>query len=375
LISRRRCFTRSPQLVVQTSPHQRERWRRRPGRPHGGEAWSRPGHPRWGPGRSRRGKRGAGGIIPSRLGRPCGRERESRPSSPAGSGSMPGRTGRRRPRGLHLALAAPTRATPLRAQPPAHGRCTRPSRASAPRPCRGSCPPARTSGSATPRCPGRRRGTPLSARASSAPAPARAGPTGRCPPRSRRAPPPSAAATPPRPRGSALRPAPRALRELLELLGRVVFLEHRHCLDRLDELLGGDLLRRAQSLRDPFQSAAKELLSPDLFAQPCKVQLEHVQVRGAVAATPVQQLADLLQREPELAQREDLLEPRDLLLPVQPVAGAAARGRPQQPDPVVVVQGADGQPGPAGQLADLPVVPLHLWWTPCRARVRVATPE
>src|SRR5690606_33105454 len=74
----------------------------------------------------------------------------------------------------------------------------------------------------------------------------------------------------------------------------------------------------------------------------------------------VQHPADLLEREPELPQRPDLLEPRDVPLPVQPVAGAAARRRPQEPDPVVVVERADRQSCPAGQLTDLPVVPLHL---------------
>jgi hypothetical protein len=138
----------------------------------------------------------------------------------------------------------------------------------------------------------------------------------------------------------------------------------------------GDLLRSAQALRDPLQPVVKELLPPDLLAQPREVQLDHVQMRGGVVASPVQQLTDLIRREPELTQRPDLLEPGEVALTVQSVAGPAASGRAQQPHPIVVVQRADGQPRRTRQLTDRPAVALRLHSAaPPPARDRVATFE
>jgi hypothetical protein len=67
-----------------------------------------------------------------------------------------------------------------------------------------------------------------------------------------------------------------------------------------------------------------------------------------------QAFPDLVQGEPELPQGQDLQQPGDVVPVVEPVPGGAPpRGR-EQPDLVVVVQRADGQPRLLRQLSHLP---------------------
>src|SRR5690606_30810483 len=67
---------------------------------------------------------------------------------------------------------------------------------------------------------------------------------------------------------------------------------------------------------------------------------------------PVERLADGVEREAERAERGDLLEPRHVGGGVAAVAGRRPRRGHEQPDGVVVVEGADGEAGPARELAD-----------------------
>lgn len=78
--------------------------------------------------------------------------------------------------------------------------------------------------------------------------------------------------------------------------------------------------------------------------------------RGHVARVRVQHGRDTRQWQPEPAQGADAIEPLDVVVAVDAVpAVAATRGR-DEPDLVVVVQRAHGQPGCPGQVADSPTV-------------------
>lgn len=65
-----------------------------------------------------------------------------------------------------------------------------------------------------------------------------------------------------------------------------------------------------------------------------------------------EQLADLLQRHPEFAMEQDVLQAQQLLAPVVAIAVLAEERRPEQPDLVVVMQRAHRDPGEPGQLLD-----------------------
>jgi hypothetical protein len=65
--------------------------------------------------------------------------------------------------------------------------------------------------------------------------------------------------------------------------------------------------------------------------------------RLELGALALEHRRDLLQREPEPAQREDPVEPGDLGRPVAAVAVAGALGGCEQADRVPVVQGANGE--------------------------------
>ncbi len=64
-----------------------------------------------------------------------------------------------------------------------------------------------------------------------------------------------------------------------------------------------------------------------------------------------EQVGDVVEPEPELPVGEDLAQPRDVVVGVRAVAAAAAAGRAEQADRVVVVQGAHADPGHPGQVA------------------------
>jgi hypothetical protein len=57
---------------------------------------------------------------------------------------------------------------------------------------------------------------------------------------------------------------------------------------------------------------------------------------------PLQQSCDLLQRQPEKLQHDDLLEARRVGRPIEAIPGAGAAARLQQAEAVVVMQRADG---------------------------------
>jgi monoamine oxidase len=60
------------------------------------------------------------------------------------------------------------------------------------------------------------------------------------------------------------------------------------------------------------------------------------------------------QREPEAAEGDDPVEPPDVVVVVQAVAGLRAPRRREQADLVVVVERANRQPGGRRDLADAP---------------------
>ncbi len=74
------------------------------------------------------------------------------------------------------------------------------------------------------------------------------------------------------------------------------------------------------------------------------------QVLTRVDVRVVQQCGDLLEAEAEPAVQQHLLQPVHVVQVVDPVARRGAAGRGQQPDPVVVVQGAHRDPGEGRQL-------------------------
>jgi hypothetical protein len=66
----------------------------------------------------------------------------------------------------------------------------------------------------------------------------------------------------------------------------------------------------------------------------------------------VEHALDLLEREARRAQRQDPVQATDVAVAVEPVAGAGALGRDEQPDLVVVVQVRTVRPVP---LATAPI--------------------
>ena len=70
-------------------------------------------------------------------------------------------------------------------------------------------------------------------------------------------------------------------------------------------------------------------------------------------------VADLAEREAELAQREQPVQALHVGRRVQAVPAVRALGRHEQPEPVVVVQGADGHARGLRQLADPVLLVAH----------------
>jgi hypothetical protein len=63
--------------------------------------------------------------------------------------------------------------------------------------------------------------------------------------------------------------------------------------------------------------------------------------------TPIQ----LLKRQSDGLEHHDLLKPDEVVIVVQPIAGATAPARLQKSKPVIVVQGPDRNARPLGELA------------------------
>jgi hypothetical protein len=132
---------------------------------------------------------------------------------------------------------------------------------------------------------------------------------------------------------------------------RVVLLDHGHHLDVVDQLIHADRLASAQPLDQRGQPPPDLLGLGDLRLDALQVPLDELEQRRR--RLHQQGPGDLLERQPEPAQQRDPVQPPDVVRRVQPVPGPAAVRRHQQPDLLVVVQRADGQPGPLRQLADL----------------------
>jgi ubiquinone/menaquinone biosynthesis C-methylase UbiE len=76
------------------------------------------------------------------------------------------------------------------------------------------------------------------------------------------------------------------------------------------------------------------------------------QRRGPVEAVVVEHVGDLVEREAQLAEEQDLLQAQHVAVLVEPVARRRPRRRPDQADLVVVVQQAHRHAGPPGQLSN-----------------------
>ena len=75
----------------------------------------------------------------------------------------------------------------------------------------------------------------------------------------------------------------------------------------------------------------------------------HSQGVGQREGVAIEQGLDLLQRDAEKLERHDLLQPLQIVQAVEPIAGTVAPGL-QEPEPVIVVQGADRDPGQLSEL-------------------------
>jgi hypothetical protein len=93
-----------------------------------------------------------------------------------------------------------------------------------------------------------------------------------------------------------------------------------------------------------------------LLAEPRHMEADHPQGREV---RPVQAGGDLVEREAELPQRDDLLQAGDVGRRVQAVSRPRVQRRPEQADLVVAVQRPDRQPGPPRQLSHLQRLEPH----------------
>ncbi len=77
-----------------------------------------------------------------------------------------------------------------------------------------------------------------------------------------------------------------------------------------------------------------------------------VQRAQYIEVTPSHDLLDVLQRHAQLPVEQDLLQPQYGLLPVVAIAVLAHTGRLEEPDLVIMMEGALGNPGQFGKLLD-----------------------
>jgi hypothetical protein len=157
----------------------------------------------------------------------------------------------------------------------------------------------------------------------------------------------------------AQRPDDRADRLRREPRGDARQLHHPHRGQRLDHnvvepALVFDRPQPGLDLREPGRPRGQrgfELRAPQ------RQHAAHLLDRDLVG----QQRRHLLEGEPEVLQRDDPVEPRQLARRVAAVAGRGVdAGRAQQPDRVVVAQHPDRHPAVAGEVADRehpPIIP------------------
>lgn len=74
----------------------------------------------------------------------------------------------------------------------------------------------------------------------------------------------------------------------------------------------------------------------------------------------VQDLANLLQREAQVLQRDQAVDPAELVGALEPIAGELDHPcRHEQAEPVVVAQHPHRHPGPSGEISDTQHGDLH----------------
>lgn len=123
----------------------------------------------------------------------------------------------------------------------------------------------------------------------------------------------------------------------------------RHRLDRGQHGVGLD---RVIGLRARVLEKRPKPAEPlELGVNPRAVGTEDVAERSAVV---LEELADLGEREADVAQRPNSVEAPQILLVVDALVPLRARGRHEQPEALVVVQRAHRQTGRARKLSDTP---------------------
>ncbi len=131
--------------------------------------------------------------------------------------------------------------------------------------------------------------------------------------------------------------------------GEFTSVPRSNLLDRFQKFLGRDLFVRAQPHRHLLEARAEPPLPLDLLAQAREVQLDEARKRRVGERGP-----DLRERETELPQHHDLLQPHDVVAVVEPVPRFGAVRRTQKPNPVVVVKRPDRDARPLRKLANFP---------------------
>ena len=138
--------------------------------------------------------------------------------------------------------------------------------------------------------------------------------------------------------------------EHLELLRREIFLHGSGHLNDVAEVIDRCALHHVQMCRERAQALGQAILQSDLLVQPGEMQVDHFARRRCGS---VEQLLHLFERNPHQTQRLDLLQPCDVRLLVQAVAGwRAQRGR-EEPDLVVVVERTHRHAGALCELTNL----------------------
>jgi hypothetical protein len=102
--------------------------------------------------------------------------------------------------------------------------------------------------------------------------------------------------------------------------------------------------------RHGFEAQAELLLRRDLPFEALDVIADEPL---RIEVLPHQQLPDLLERKPELPERQHLLQTNDLFPAVQTVSGHRSVRRGDETDLVVVVQRTDRDPRALRELANL----------------------
>jgi hypothetical protein len=116
-----------------------------------------------------------------------------------------------------------------------------------------------------------------------------------------------------------------AFLKIRQLFRGVVAFHSSHLLNRRQNVVNRYSDRFAQASGDAFETQREMLLGRDVLPELVEVHFDHLQ-RGE--SSPVQQVADLVQPEAELAERTDLLQADDVGVAVEAVTslGPTLRG-------------------------------------------------